>query len=142
MKNNVNVKIELIENKEQNQFANVRTCNNGGGYFQPFKKYLIKINKKQFVLEYSDTSCGDFGGRHSYNLRDSYNNAIYNYYSDYVSRVPRQDIYWEGEYPALIQYLIKEGYLPSEYEEIEVGAWESYKYVCYNYRLRWLVNNI
>jgi len=54
------MKIISIIEKEQNDYANLRTCHNGGGYFQPL--YTITLDNGAVVV-ISDTSCGDFGSR-------------------------------------------------------------------------------
>lgn len=49
---------------ETNPFANPDLCNNGGGYYQPCGGAVYNVNGVgDIVVEYSDTSCGDFGAR-------------------------------------------------------------------------------
>ena len=49
---------------EGNPFADLATCNNGGGYLQPYGGALWFVPGIGDVLvTYNDTSCGDFGDR-------------------------------------------------------------------------------
>jgi hypothetical protein len=49
---------------EGNPHANPATCNNGGGYYQPYGGALWFVpGIGDVVVEYDDNSCGDFGSR-------------------------------------------------------------------------------
>ena len=55
------LKIVEIDEEDLNPYADVRFCNNGGGYLQ----YSVTYEINGCTLEYEDTSCGDFGDRYS-----------------------------------------------------------------------------
>jgi len=57
--------------KEQNSFAQLGRHNNGGGYFQPLYKGLCVLDGYTYEFTHSDTSCGDFGSRHSISILNS-----------------------------------------------------------------------
>ena len=123
--------INLIKEEELNSFYNPVRSNNGGGYHQPLHEYDIRFKGKKFTLIKEDTSCGDFGKRLHIEIKDEFGNSIFNFFKDEVNKVPELYSRYNYRYPAVIKYLIEEGYLNIEYllkRFISVGAWESYWY--------------
>lgn len=56
----------LYATADYNQQYNPSTCNNGGGYWQPYGTLVVKLDSGETLfIEYDDTSCGDFGERWS-----------------------------------------------------------------------------
>ena len=136
-------KINLIEEKEQNNDGTTRGVNNGGNYYQPFRKYKIKLKNKTLYLEIDDRGCGDFGKREYITLSDKAGKIIFERQIDYVNRVPSEYYYNSWEYPALLKYLHEKGYIILDCREIEVGAWESWYYKenrKERRRIDWLLN--
>lgn len=52
--------------EETNPFACAEKCNDGGGYFQPAGGAVVELEDgTACIVEYEDSSCGDFGSRKS-----------------------------------------------------------------------------
>lgn len=63
------MKVLSFWGKETNPFADSKTANNGGGYFQPSGGCLIQLDGgEEVVVELEDDSCGDFGTRERWSI--------------------------------------------------------------------------
>ena len=139
------IEINLIKDKNVNQFYDPARMNNGGGYYQPCKKYeIILPSGKKLYFEYNDTSCGDFGARIFIGLYDTDKMPILTKYYDTVNRIPNVSFEYNGEYQNVIKYLYNKGYLNDwdlTPEWVNIGAWETV-YWGVNKRLENLIQKI
>ena len=59
------IKILNAWGREANEFRNLSTANNGGGYRQPYGGLTVQVGDEHLYIEVEDSGCGDFGKRYS-----------------------------------------------------------------------------
>lgn len=61
--------LRVFYEENTNPYYSSDTCNNGGGYFQPYTRVLIGTDAGKFEVTVDDCSCGDFGTRVFWDVR-------------------------------------------------------------------------
>ena len=98
------MKLVITRQVEQNDNADIDKSSNGGGYFQPFIEGKILLEKTNLTFNLNDTSCGEFGNRFEFSIKegnkDIYINLVNQVGNDY------EDSGWNGEYENVLEYLL------------------------------------
>lgn len=55
------VEVKAVVGENTNANYDPDRANNGGGYWQPQGRALVRVGGKEMIVIYSDDSCGDFG---------------------------------------------------------------------------------
>ena len=73
--------LEMIgyEFNESNPYVNSELANNGGGYSQPKGWMIVRIFNRYAMINYSNTSCGDFGSREYLEIISGSDNFQFNF---------------------------------------------------------------
>ena len=102
------MKLVITNKAEQNDNADINNCSNGGGYFQPFIEGKIYLKKTTLRFLLNDTSCGEFGNRFEFSIKEEskniYLNSVDEIGNDY------QDTFWNREYENILDYLLSNSF--------------------------------
>ena len=102
------MKLVITNKAEQNDNADINNCSNGGGYFQPVIEGKIYLKKTTLRFLLNDTSCGEFGNRFEFSIKQAnkkiYLNSVDEIGNDY------QDTFWNREYENILDYLLSNSF--------------------------------
>lgn len=102
------MKLVITKNTEQNASADINNCSNGGGYFQPVIEGKIYLKKTTLRFSLNDSSCGEFGNRFEFSIKQGnkniYLNSVDEVGNDYY------DTCWNREYENILDYLLSNSF--------------------------------